>query len=382
MERQKLVFIIPTIRHGGAELFLLRLSALAQHKYEIHLVVIGGREGLFLEFEQLEIKIYYLGFEKVSRFPLALIQLKRVLKKVQPDVMQSFLYLADILSGLASYGLKIRLRVWSLRGTDLASGTTNYKLVIQRVAAKLSKRIPNLIISCSNQVSDFHVKLGYPKSKVFTIGNFVSGWALHAKSDSLFLSVARPMKFKIGIAARYELGKGHLALLEAVLIFLENNPLVTVDLCFSGKGCESEGRLSRDFTKILSDNTFFKNGRLNLLTSGLLSGSDLVDWFCNLDVYFMASDSLEGFPNSLAEAVSIGLPALATPVGAAVDFLPKERISFDSTSISMAALLERFCQEDLESRKSITSELRDDMLLTYNESEVFSAYESAWEAKK
>ncbi len=372
------MFVIPTIRYGGAELFLFRLCQLIGLNYEITLVVIGNREGLFQDFEELEIDVFYLGFEKVLYFPAACLTLRRLIKRESPDIIQSFLYQADILSGLASIGLKIKLKIWSLRGTSLAQGTNYYKLLIQRVAAVLSSKIPNLVIACSKEVSDFHLGIGYPSNKMLIIGNFISNWAREARSESIFLTEGQPSHFKIGLAARYDLGKGHQALLIAVLDFLEKNPDISISLSFAGKGCDNGGRLSADLYPILNRYSNIKSDRLVVVTSGLLSGLSLVKWFQDLDLYFMASDSLEGFPNSLAEAIAIGLPSLATPIGAANDFLPSERLTENTTSKSMSELLERFYLEELHNKNKVTKKLREKMLVDYREDRILASYNTAW----
>ena len=373
------MFVIPTIKHGGAELFLLRLCEMSMQSYEICVVVIGEREGLFNDFEALNIKIHYLGFNDVIYFPFALFRLRRVIKIESPNIVQSFLYLADILSSFASFGLKMDMRIWSLRGSALAVGTSYHKLVIQRVAAFLSTRVPDLFVSCSNQVTDFHIQLGYPPHKIITIGNFVSKWALEGRSTSVFLTNAFPEHFKIGLAARYDLGKGHHALVESSLNFLRRNPNTNITLSFSGKGCESGGRLSSDLFQTLENEALFKNRRLKLATVGLLNGINLVNWFQDLDLYFMSSDSLEGFPNSLAEAVTICLPSLANPVGAAKDLVVAGRISRDCTSTSMTELLEQFYREDLATKQQTTFHSMNEILSKYQDVKVWNAYKSVWE---
>ena len=375
------MFVIPTIRYGGAELFLLRLCKLICLNYEITLVVISNREGLFNEFEALQVKMHYLGFEKVSYLPVACLSLRRIIKSESPDIIQSFLYQADILSGLASIGLKIKLRIWSLRGTSLAHGTSYYKLLIQKVAAVLSSKIPHLMIACSKEVRDFHVKIGYPDNKILIIGNFISNWVHEARSNSIFLTESQPTHFKVGLAARYDLGKGHKALLMAVLDFLKKNPKASITLCFAGKGCDNGGRLSADLYPILNLSSNTESHRLTVITSGLLSGSSLVNWFQDLDLYFMASDSLEGFPNSLAEAIAIGLPSLATPVGAASDFLPSERLSESATSKSMSELLGHFYREECHNKKKMTERLRENILVTYQEDKMVASYNSVWKVQ-
>jgi glycosyltransferase involved in cell wall biosynthesis len=110
-----------------------------------------------------------------------------------------------------------------------------------------------------------------------------------------------------------------------------------------------------------------------------LNGINLVNWFQDLDLYFMSSDSLEGFPNSLAEAVTIGLPSLANPVGAAKDLVVAGRISRDCTSTSMTELLEQFYREDLATKQQTTFHSMNEILSKYQDVKVWNAYKSVWE---
>ena len=374
----KILFLIPTIRFGGAELFLLRLIGKIHSEYNIVLVVIGEREGLFSEFERLKIRVIYLGYERIFAFPLALMSFRRILKAEKPDVLHSFLYLADILSGISSLMLGMGVKIWSIRGTNLAKGTRRHKLIVQKFAAFLSGYLPNKIVACGSQVRDFHIGIGYPSNKISIIGNFLPEWTHDIKSNSIFLTDSKPLSFSIGLAARYDIGKGHLALVECVMDFLKRNNDVQIVLKFAGKGCGDTGHLSDDLNLIAGIHDLRSRGSLKIESSGLLLGDDLSRWYGNLDLYFMASDSLEGFPNSLAEAVGIGLPAISTPMGSASDFLPFFRITSDSTSVSMLEVLENFFSESLAEKVETSAVLRNRLLTEFSESKVIEAYRSLW----
>lgn len=378
MPKQKIIFVVPTIKHGGAELFLLRLCSLAQVKFDITVVVIGRREGLYADFENLQLRMHYLGYQNIFFLPFALFHLRRLIRKESPAVIQSFLYSADIVSGIASLNLEVPLRIWSLRGTELAPDTRSYKLGIQQFAAQLSNHLPDVIISCSDQATKFHSKLGYPPEKIITIGNFVSGWTQNLDSKSIFLNEAHPVHFTIGLAARYDLGKGHHSLVAAVIEFLRNNPRLRITLSFAGKGCETGGRLFCDLQRNEGLTQLADLGRVQIMTVGLLMEEEISQWFQNLDLYFMASDSLEGFPNSLAEAVAIGLPSIATPVGAAVDFLSEDRIADSPSPKAMSDLLQKFYELSLLEKQDVTLKLRTQISQRYEDNKILSLYTSVW----
>ena len=378
--QKKIIFIIPSVRHGGTELFLLRLCSSISELCTIRVIVIGKREGLYRKFEKINLKMYYLDIEKKYLFLKAIIRVRSIFIKEKPDVIHSFLYISDIISGIASLGLRIKLRVWSLRGTKLSKGTHLHKLLIQGFAVLLARLIPDTIIACSNQALDFHVKIGYPRKKIKVIWNFLSSWVYEVSSTSIFLTKQNPHTFKIGIAARYEEGKGHLALIDCVLKFLENHLNVNLIVKFAGKNCGPGGKLSSDILGNFSLQELIKKKRVSIEFSGLIDGAKLKDWYRDIDLYFMAS-STEAFPNSLAEAIAIGTPALANPAGAASDFLPKSRISSNKTSEEMYLLLKRFYGESVPNRTKISQNYKKKIIHSCRNNSILDKYLAAWEVK-
>ena len=377
---KKIIFIIPSVRHGGTEFFLLRLCSLISEQYAIRVIVIGNREGLYKKFEKINLKMYYLNIEKKYLFLKAIIQIRSIFIHEKPDVVHSFLYISDIISGVASLGLRINLRVWSLRGTKLPHGTHIHKFLIQGFAALLARLIPDIIIACSNQALDFHLKIGYPRKKIKVIWNFLPRWVYEVSSTSIFLTKQNPHKFKIGMAARYAEGKGHLALIDCILKFLENNLNVNLIVKFAGKNCGPGGKLSSDILKNSNLQELIKKKRVSIELSGLIDGAKLKDWYRDIDLYFMAS-STEAFPNSLAEAIAIGIPALANPVGAASDFLPKARISSNNSSQEMYLLLKRFYSESMLNRRKISQNYKKRIMHSCRSDSILDKYLEAWGVK-
>ena len=378
LKQKKILFLIPTLRFGGAELFLLRLLEKVCNEYDIVLVVIGAREGLFNEFEELNIRVIYLDYENILAFPVALFSFRRILKNERPEILQSFLYLADILAGVSAYKIGTPLKIWSLRGTNLAAGTRMHKKIIQKLAAFFSNYFPNRIIACSSQVYNFHVERGYPKENMTIIGNFLPNWTIGAKSHSRFLIEEKPVTFSIGLAARYDIGKGHLDLVRCVAAFLKSNKEFQITLRFAGKGCGESGGLMSDIKNLPVTRDLFLTGSLKIEGSGLLSGINLSRWFEELDLYFMSSNSLEGFPNSLAEAVSIGLPAISTPIGSASDFLPNFRLAENSSSEGMLEIFEKFLAESLFERKKVSKDCKNQIISEFTDNKIVESYKSIW----
>lgn len=83
---------------------------------------------------------------------------------------------------------------------------------------------------------------------------------------------------------------------------------------------------------------FFPNCEINFM--GKISAGDLIDSMLNSDMFVMPSN-IENSPNSLCEAMLLGMPCIATSVGGTSDFLNNDSgvLVQAGDSISMAAAI-------------------------------------------
>ncbi len=357
---------------------MLRFCENLSSNYDLTVVVLGTKDGLGNEFERLSIRIIYLGLERVTQFIPAVFKLRRTLIEIKPDLIQSFLYYSDIVTSLAKVRLKIPL-VWSIRGTSLAKHTEWHKIATQRLASFISKFSPDLIIACGEIPRNFHECLGYPSNKMVVISNFPADFTKQINNKSIFKVVDSPTSFTIGIAARYDLGKGHQSLVHGVIEFLtEYIQVQEITISFSGKGCESAGRLERELLSSKLVQEFLENRRLKFYFCGPLLGDQMIKWYESIDLYFMASDSLEGFPNSLAESLSAGIPSLSTPVGEAKTFLPSFYLCDAAGSSDISKTLARIYSQRAKSIQSEFALVKSSMQLRYSKESVLASYKAVW----
>jgi len=359
-------------------MFLLRLCDSFRGEFELSVVVIDGRNGLAPEFEKLDISLVYLNCSSIFEFPKAVVRLRRAVKILKPDLIQSFLYYADILVGLSAINRNIPI-VWSIRGASLAPGTRKHKFLIQRVAGFLSKFIPKLIISCGHEASIFHRKIGYPSKKIVEIGNFPSNWTKNVAAESIFKYQDKPTTFRVGLAARFDLGKGHINLALGLCQFIHGHKsLKKITLTFAGKGCELNGSLETELSRIDLVQKLISDGKLAFEFQGQIFEDNLGEWFESIDLYFMASDGSEGFPNSLAEALTIGIPSISTPQGEATRFLPPEFICSGTEPRNLMEALSSFYNSTALEITEQFSLAMEGMQQNYSEFEIKARYRSSW----
>lgn len=98
------------------------------------------------------------------------------------------------------------------------------------------------------------------------------------------------------------------------------------------------GKLKEDYIMLASnlgvkDSVFF---------DGVLKGGkDVVDWLSSLDLYIQPSYT-EGLPRALIEAMSVGLPAVATDVGGIPELLPNVALIKPYDSKALAQKMKAF----------------------------------------
>jgi glycosyltransferase involved in cell wall biosynthesis len=235
--------------------------------------------------------------------------------------------------------------------------------------------LPIQIIACSEQAMNFHKGIGFRRKKITVIPNFLSNWVFQESSSTSSLLVnENPRTLRIGLAARFEPGKGHLELMKACAEFLKDeNQLLGINLSFAGKGCEAGGRLHKE---ILDQSISLD--RIEIMFNGILQHDEMLLWYQGIDLYVMPSDGIEGFPNSLSEAVALGVPAIATNYGSAIDFVGKSRIIDTPNANSIYVGLKKLLAEPISERVSHSTITAETMRKSYSANAVLPLFLKTW----
>jgi len=299
--------IITGLNNGGAEAVLYRLVTHDKaHKHVVISLMDEGKYGGRLQ--EKGIDLVCLNMPKGRLNLSGLIKLWRSLKNYRPDVVQTWMYHADIVGGLISRMVGIRNIFWNIRHTELVSGVSSKNtIIIARLCARLSGFLPYKIICCAEKALDVHSKLGYKKEKMLVISN---GYDL----DEFRFDIERkvriindiPIKDELvlGMVGRFNAQKDHENLLKA-LVFLKNRS-VGFKCFLVGPGVESE---STEIVELLKDAGLYDSVYL------LGQRSDIPAVMNSLDIHILSSSFGEGFPNVIAEAMACGTPCVTTDVG-------------------------------------------------------------------
>lgn len=303
----KVVHVISGLKDGGAEAVLYRLcSRDASSNHHVVVSLAGmGRYGHRLVESNVTVKT--LGMTP-GRFSLrAFWRLFLLLRKENPNVVQTWMYHADLIGGVAARLAGFKNLVWGVHHSTLEVGSSKRIIIwIARLAGQLSW-LPAKIIVCSQRAMVVHESLGYPAARMRFVPNGYdltafcrqpeAGQALKA---TLGLSADVPL---IGTVGRYNPQKDHANLLRALAILKQRNTAFTCILVGTDMTPDNHELVALIKQLDLADCVYLLGVR-----------QDIPVVMSALDLHVLSSSS-EAFPNVVAEAMACETPNVVTDVG-------------------------------------------------------------------
>jgi glycosyltransferase involved in cell wall biosynthesis len=283
-----------------------QLSRDDNHPEVISLTDIGpvGRE-----IADLGIKVRALGMKRGIPNAMLLFRLARWLRNASPDIVQTWMYHADLIGGLAAMFAGRFPVIWGVRQSQLdPDGSKRTTIWTARICALLSRALPERIVCCSYIARDVHRALGYASDKLvvipngFDLGRFKPDRVLRERvRDELGIDAALRV---VGMVARFDTQKDHKMLINAARILHNNIPGTHFVLCGKDVVWENEVLAEWIATAGLRDYFHLLGERSGI--EGLLPA---------FDVACLSSAFGEGFPNVVGEAMACEVPCVATDVG-------------------------------------------------------------------
>lgn len=337
--RPVVLHVITGLNDGGAEAVLYNLIRAADaFEHRVISLMGPGKYGPLIEREGIGID--YVGLSPALPMPWKLSRLGRLVRRARPDVVQTWMYHADFLGGLAAWRAGHRAIVWGLHHSTLdRRGTkwTTRRLV--GLNARLSRWLPRRIITCSQKGEAVHRAIGYPAGKMVVVPN---GYNTDAFSPDARARAAIRAEFGVaggqlllGCVARYNPQKDHPNLIRAFAEVVRARP--DARLLLIGPG------LTEENGEIVA-----LRAKLGLEESVTLAGPrpDIPAIMNGLDLHVLGSAFGEAFPNVLSEAMACGTPCVATDVGDSAEILgdtgricpPRDPAALAAAVLEMAPL--------------------------------------------
>src|SRR6267378_4478811 len=117
------------------------------------------------------VKVHALGMSSVLDFPITLWRLSRLIRQCQPRIVQTWLYHADLMGGLAARLAGSCTVVWGVRSTTIPQGPLSLTFWLVHLCAICSHILPHRIICCAQSAKEAHITLGYAAHKMTVIPN-------------------------------------------------------------------------------------------------------------------------------------------------------------------------------------------------------------------
>ncbi len=302
--------IITALDPDGAEKMLYRLvSAMDGTRFENEVISLTDLGPMTEKLQAAGIRVRALGMTRGSANPYYLAKLAGWLRKMPAQqIIQTWMYHADLVGGLAAKLAGCAGLVWNIRHSELHPGVDKrHTIWTAKACAMLSSRLPRRIICASEASRTFHEKLGYAHDRMEVIPN---GFDLDLfRPDGNARDAVRrelgvgPSTLLIGYVARKHPVKDHRTFLEAAGLLHKQFPDVRFVLC--GDGATQDDADLKNWSEMagVRDACFFFGRRDDI--PHVINAFDLAT----------SSSTSEAFPNALAEAMACGVPAVVTNVG-------------------------------------------------------------------
>lgn len=316
MNKLNLILVISNLTTGGAEIMLFKLlQQLDRTRFNPTVISLVGLGEMGSRIQALGIPVHTLDMQRGGLpSPLALLHLVRLLRQLRPDMVNTWMYHADLLGGVAARLTGCRRVIWCIRQSNLAP-TENKQSTLQvvKLCARLSAWVPAQIISCSTRAKEVHAGVGYRLDKLHVIPNgfeldrFTPDAAARAAVRAeLGLAADTPL---VGLIARYDSQKNHAGFMAAAAQVAAKLP--QAHFLLAGKDVDVANSVLQAAIA-----QYGLQDRMHLLGRR----DDMPRLMAALDVLASSSHG-EAFPNVLGEAMACGVPCAVTDVGDSADIV-------------------------------------------------------------
>lgn len=370
----KIVFVTTDLATGGAQVMLLKLlQYLDRQRFNPLVISLKTTGEIGPRIEALGIQVLSLGINPRLPNPRRILALFWHLRKIKPDLVQTWMYHADLLGGMSALLAGCKSIVWGVRNSNLDPRSVKLStLLVVKICAVFSAWLPSRILSCSTDARKSHIAVGYCADKFYVIPN---GFDLMSFQPSdrarlelraeLQLSVGTPL---VGLVARYDSQKNHLGFIQAATIVHKKAPMVHFVLAGSGVDNNNPTLVAAIQEAGLAPVMHLMGRRDNV--PRLMAGLDV-----------LASSSFgEAFPNVLGEAMACGVPCVVTDVGDSAEIVGESGRIVRSGDMSGLAeqIVELLCLSP-EAKSTLRRRARARVETNYEISCITDCFESFYE---
>lgn len=358
--RISLTFLIRDLGYGGAQRQMAALATgLPPDEFDVS--VLHFHPGP-LEEELRAAGVNTIRVRKNSRWDIAgfFFRLLRAARAQQPDILHSYLTESNVMSALLQPFLGGTRIVWGLRDSQTDSGLWG---LLGRLSFQLSRLLSHRadqIIANSDAGRAYYTSQGYSAKKISVIPNGidVDRFAPHLAAGARLRgewNITRA-NFLFGHVGRLNVMKDHATLLRAAAIVCQAHPHARL-VCVGGGDENYAAEMQR------------LSGELGIAEKilWLPPQRNMAEVYSAFDALVSSSSFGEGFSNVIAEAMSCGLPCVATDVGDSASILNDAECTVPpSQPDALAAAMIRLLETDAATLLKIKTQARRRIVENYS----------------
>lgn len=305
----KITHVITGLNTGGAEMSLLKLLTHTDRTaFEPQVISLTDIGPVGERLTAAGVRVRALGMRSGLPNPLAVHKLARWLRTDQPHVVQTWMYHADLIGGLAARWAGRLPVAWGIRQSNLEPrGNKRTTIWTARACARLSRWLPARIVCCAEAARRTHAGIGYSADRMVVIPN---GFDLSQfrPDPAARLAVRRELGLAddallVGLMARFDPQKDHRNFIAAAAHLHARLPDVQFVLCGQGVGWENAELAG-----------WIEAAGIHRHCHLLGQRADMPRLMAALDISVLSSFG-EGFPTVVGEAMACAVPCVVTDVG-------------------------------------------------------------------
>ena len=316
MKPLRVLHLITNLNVGGAQTMLVKLLEQADtSRIQSGVVTLQDLGPMHKLLQQMQLPTESLDMHSLVSLPNAVYRFGRIARDWKPDVIQTWMYHSNLVGSLAAKTIaRTTPVVWNIRMNPplprVDKRTTHW---VGKFCGKNTRQLADGVVLNSHVSLNGHADIGYPRELMHVLYN---GFDCN-KLDRV--PAARPVwrdawdvkddDLVVGTVGRFHPHKDYKNFVDAASIIAAQVPTVRFVMCGNQLSADNETLMDWIRKAELSDR-FHLLGRQNDV-AGVLSAFDLS----------VSSSLLEGFPNSVGEAMACRVPCVVTNAGGTAELV-------------------------------------------------------------